>query len=54
VLFLLSHRYDTHGRLRFLAMRARPALLWPGVALIWATAIALNTGSSAKFIYFDF
>jgi len=53
-LFLLSHRFDTHARLQLLVMRARRSLLWPAVALTWATAAALDAGSSAKFIYFDF
>jgi len=53
-LFLLSHRFDTHTRLRLLATRARRSLLWPAVALTWTAAVALDAGSSAKFIYFDF
>jgi alginate O-acetyltransferase complex protein AlgI len=53
-LFLLSHRFDTHARLRLLVMRSRRSLLWPALALTWAAAVALDAGSSAKFIYFDF
>ena len=53
-LFLFSHRFDTHARLRLLVMRASRSLLWPAVALTWAAAVALDAGSSAKFIYFDF
>jgi D-alanyl-lipoteichoic acid acyltransferase DltB (MBOAT superfamily) len=53
-LFLLSHRFDTHARLRLIVMRSRRSLLWPAVVLAWAAAVALDAGSSAKFIYFDF
>ena len=54
VLFAVWHPFDTHGRLRFLAMRIKPALLWPMVALVWAIAVSVSAGSSSKFIYFDF
>jgi alginate O-acetyltransferase complex protein AlgI len=53
-IFLASHRFDTHALLRLAAGRARGALLWPVVGVIWALAIAVDTGGSAKFIYFDF
>lgn len=53
-LFLVTHRFDSHARLRLAADRVMPAVLWPMVALIWAVAVGVSTGSSAKFIYFDF
>jgi len=54
VLMAVTHRYDSHGALRLIQRRLRPAVVWPAVACLWAVAIAVNTGSSAKFIYFDF
>jgi hypothetical protein len=29
-------------------------LYWPAIAFLWVLAITISTGSSAKFIYFDF
>src|SRR5215813_13352721 len=52
--FLAAHRFDTHALLRLAASRTRAALLWPAVGMIWAIAVAVDTGGSAKFIYFDF
>jgi alginate O-acetyltransferase complex protein AlgI len=52
-LFFLWHPFDTHGRLRWLATRLAPPILWPAAALVWALAAAVNT-HPAKFIYFDF
>jgi alginate O-acetyltransferase complex protein AlgI len=52
--FLLWHRFDTHARLRLAARNTHPAILWPAAALVWALAVGVGTGSSAKFIYFDF
>jgi alginate O-acetyltransferase complex protein AlgI len=54
LLFLLTHRFDTHARVRFAVARLPAAVLWPMIALIWAVSFAVGTGSSAKFIYFDF
>ncbi len=53
-LFLLWHPFDTHARLRLARRKAAPALLWPVVLLVWVVAITVSTGSSSKFIYFDF
>jgi len=52
--FYLSHRFDTHARLRLAIRRAHPAVLWSAAALVWAVAIAASAGGSTKFIYFDF
>jgi len=54
VVFLFAHRFDDHRRIRVFARRSPAALYWPVVALLWVLAIAISTGSSAKFIYFDF
>jgi alginate O-acetyltransferase complex protein AlgI len=53
-LFAAWHRFDTHARLRWAGRKLNPAMLWPATALVWIVAITVSTGSSAKFIYFDF
>jgi alginate O-acetyltransferase complex protein AlgI len=52
--FFVWHPVDSHGRLRFLGQRLSAPILWPAVAMVWALAVSLSAGSSAKFIYFDF
>jgi alginate O-acetyltransferase complex protein AlgI len=54
VLLLVLHRYDDHRRVRIAAARMRPEILWPLLLTLWALAITVSQGSSAKFIYFDF
>jgi alginate O-acetyltransferase complex protein AlgI len=54
VVFFLLHRYDDHRRIRVLAARLRPEILWPALAVLWVVAMTISHGSSAKFIYFDF
>lgn len=53
-LFVLWHPFDRYARLRWAARHMQPALLWPAIMLVWIIAISVSTGSSAKFIYFDF
>jgi alginate O-acetyltransferase complex protein AlgI len=52
--FFVLHRLDDHRRIRIAAARLRPEILWPALAALWALAITISQGSSAKFIYFDF
>lgn len=54
VTLLVLHRFDDHRRIRIGVRRLRAELLWPGLAALWAIAITVSQGSSAKFIYFDF
>jgi alginate O-acetyltransferase complex protein AlgI len=54
LLFFALHRFDDHRRIRIAAARLRPEILWPGIAALWALAVTVSQGSSAKFIYFDF
>jgi alginate O-acetyltransferase complex protein AlgI len=54
LLFALSHRFDSHSRLRFAARRYSRPLVWLAIATVWVIAIAVSHGSSANFIYFDF
>ena len=52
--FLASHAFDRHARLRWLSVHGNKVLQWGVIALCWILAIAVSQGSSAKFIYFDF
>ena len=54
VLLLTVHRFDDHRRIKAMVRCLRAEILWPLLALLWALAIAVSQGSSAKFIYFDF
>ena len=54
VILLALHRLDDNRRVRIVAARLRPEILWPILLALWALAITVSQGSSAKFIYFDF
>jgi alginate O-acetyltransferase complex protein AlgI len=52
--FLASHTYDRHARVRVAVARGHQGVVWIAIATAFVLAIALSQGSSAKFIYFDF
>lgn len=52
--FAVTHRFDSHARIRLAVSRSRPAYVWVVIALVFAVAITVSQGSSSKFIYFDF
>lgn len=52
--FVTTHRFDDHSRVRLALKRARRPVVWAILLTTAALAIALSQGSSAKFIYFDF
>jgi D-alanyl-lipoteichoic acid acyltransferase DltB (MBOAT superfamily) len=54
MVFFGVHRFDDQRRFIIFSRRAAAAVLWPVIALMWMLAITVSTGSSAKFIYFDF
>jgi alginate O-acetyltransferase complex protein AlgI len=54
IAFFAVHRFDDNRRVRIAAARLRPEILWPLLLALWALAITVSQGSSAKFIYFDF
>lgn len=54
VVFFIAHRYDAHARVRIAARRWNKAILWPVICAMFAIAITVSQGSSAKFIYFEF
>jgi alginate O-acetyltransferase complex protein AlgI len=54
VIFFALHRFDDNRRVRIAAAQLRPEILWPVLLALWALAITVSQGSSAKFIYFDF
>jgi len=52
--FLITHRFDDHRRVRAAVRYVRGEVLWPVLLLLWIIAITVSQGSSNKFIYFDF
>ena len=52
--FLATHRFDSHARLRLAIKRIPRPVVWAILLTTATLAIALSQGSSAKFIYFDF
>lgn len=54
LVFLATHAFDRHARLRWLSIHGNKIIQWGVIALFWIVAIAVSQGSSAKFIYFDF
>lgn len=54
IVFLLTHRFDQHARLRLAARKVNKGFFWPFLAMAWVIAITVSQGNSAKFIYFDF
>jgi alginate O-acetyltransferase complex protein AlgI len=53
-LFLVLHAFDDHRMIKLSIRRVRPEIVLPLIVLLWALAMTLSHGSSAKFIYFDF
>jgi alginate O-acetyltransferase complex protein AlgI len=53
-IFLLTHRYDRHARLRLVLRSANMGVVSAIIICLWILAITVRQGSSAKFIYFDF
>ena len=53
-LFAFVHRYDSLSNVRFIYRWINKAVLATLVIIAFATAIAISTGSSKDFIYFDF
>ena len=54
LIFLALHPFDDQRQIRFALSRVRPAVIWPLIVLLWALAMTISQGSTAKFIYFDF
>lgn len=54
VAFLAAHPFDKLSRVWIAAERTPKVVLWAAIALAWVLAIAVSTGSSNQFIYFDF
>jgi alginate O-acetyltransferase complex protein AlgI len=51
---LATHRFDTQRQLRRAVQHLPPLLYPPLIAVAWILAIVVSSGTSAKFIYFDF
>jgi len=45
--FLATHAFDRHARLRWLSVHGNKVLQWGVIALCWMLAIAVSQGSSA-------
>jgi alginate O-acetyltransferase complex protein AlgI len=54
VVFFALHAFDDHRMIKLAIRRIRPEIVLPLIVLLWALAMTLSQGSSAKFIYFDF
>jgi len=54
LIFFGTHRYDAHARVRIVARTWNKGILWPVIIALFALAITVSQGSSAKFIYFEF
>jgi alginate O-acetyltransferase complex protein AlgI len=54
VVFFALHAVDDHRMIKLAIRRVRPEIALPLIVLLWALAMTLSHGSSAKFIYFDF
>ena len=54
VIFLMTHRWDSHRNIRSLTQRLPKEVFWPLVFVIWLIALVISDGNTAKFIYFDF
>jgi alginate O-acetyltransferase complex protein AlgI len=54
LVFFLTHRYDAHARVRIAVRTWSKGILWPVTCALFAIAMAVSQGGSAKFIYFEF
>ena len=54
ILFFCLHRFDNQKLLIDAVQKYNKLIVWNVIILIWILSIVLNSGSSAKFIYFDF
>jgi alginate O-acetyltransferase complex protein AlgI len=52
--FAVLHAFDDHRMIKLAIRRIRPEIVLPLIVLLWALAMTLSHGTSAKFIYFDF
>ncbi len=53
-LFAISHGFDSLRNIRFAYRKSNKTILSVTLVMVWLLAIAVSTGSSQKFIYFDF
>jgi D-alanyl-lipoteichoic acid acyltransferase DltB (MBOAT superfamily) len=53
-LFAMAHRYDTIAYIRLAYRKSDKFALGVVIPISWLLAVAVSTGSSQKFIYFDF
>ena len=53
-LFAVAHKYDSIARIRLAYRKSNKAALGVLIPMSWLLAVAISTGSSQEFIYFDF
>jgi len=53
-LFFVTHHLDDHRRIIYLVRRWGAPVAMAVMAIVWIVAISVSTGSSGKFVYFDF
>ena len=54
ILFFCLHRFDNQKLLKDAVQKYNKLIVWNVIIFIWILSIVLNSGSSEKFIYFDF
>jgi len=54
LLFFCVHKFDNQFLIQQTIQKYSKFIVWNLIILIWILSITLNTGSSEKFIYFDF
>ena len=54
VLAVISQKYDNFKNIEKTSLKFNFSILIPIVIIIVITGLAINTGTSEKFIYFDF
>lgn len=54
LLFLVTHRWDSHKTIRVFVKKLPPSALWVILGFIWFISITFNLTSTDKFIYYDF
>ena len=54
ILAVISQKYDNFQNIKQTSLKFNFSILIPIVIIILITGLAINTGTSDKFIYFDF
>ena len=52
--FLVTHHFDSYSRIRLIVKKLPLPFVVAAIAFCWILAIAVSSGNTAEFIYFDF